>query len=172
LLFCGPSTTLMLPLFASQILHVGPAQLGVLFSAAGAGTVVSAFTLASLGPVCKERLLFYSILLWIVALAAFGWSSAMATAVPALLILGAAQNGSANATVALLQTRVPPAMRGRAMALNTLLIMIVRPLGDFPAGALIGLLGLRWTLLAAALTVGIILSVSIAPRLIVDRVKE
>ena len=74
-------------------------------------------------------------MLWTVALAVFGWSDSIRIAVPALFVLGAAQNGAGATTMTLLQTRVPPEMRGRAMSLNTLLIMCVRPLGDFPAGA-------------------------------------
>src|SRR5207249_3810109 len=49
LLFFGPSSTLVLPLFVKQILHRGSAELGLLFSAVGRGTVVSALALASLG---------------------------------------------------------------------------------------------------------------------------
>jgi hypothetical protein len=45
-------------------------------------------------------------------------------------------------------------MRGRAMSLNTLLIMCVRPLGDFPAGAVIGWLGFREAVLISAGLVG------------------
>jgi MFS family permease len=157
LLFFGPSTALMLPLFARQILHAGPSQLGVLFSAAGAGAVVSAFVVASLGDFRqKRRLLFWSILIWVAALVTFGISSSMSVAVPALFVLGAAQNAAGAASVTLLQTRVLPNMRGRAMSVNTLLIMFVRPLGDFPAGALVGVLGLRQTVLAGAVVVAIV----------------
>ncbi len=157
LLFFGPSTALMLPLFARQILHLGPSGLGILFSAAGAGTVAGAFALASLGEMRhKMRLLLGSILCWVAALAIFGLSGSMAVAVAALFALGAAQNWAGTATVTLLQTRVPAEMRGRAMSLNTLLIMFVRPLGDFPAGALTEALGLRVTVLAAAAVVGTI----------------
>jgi predicted MFS family arabinose efflux permease len=102
----------------------------------------------------KDRLVFVSILLWMVALAAFGLSGSLLVAIPALLILGAAQNTAGAVTVTLLQTRVPPEMRGRAMSLNTLLIMCVRPLGDFPAGAIIGRLGFRPALLLYATLVG------------------
>jgi predicted MFS family arabinose efflux permease len=100
----------------------------------------------------------------VVALAAFGLSSSMAVALPALFLLGAAQNGAGAASVTLLQTRVPPAMRGRAMSLNTLLIMFVRPLGDFPAGALIGVLGLRPTVVAGAVVVALTVGVLLAAR--------
>lgn len=144
LLFFGPSAALMLPVFASQILHTGPSQLGLLFSAVGTGTVVSALIVASLGDFRhKGVLLFGAIVVWAAALAAFGFSSSLGLSAAALLLLGAAQNASGATAMTLLQTRVPPAMRGRAMSLNTLLIMCVRPLGDFPAGVLIGVLGLR-----------------------------
>jgi MFS family permease len=165
LLFFGPSAALMLPLFARQVLRVGPAQLGMLFSAVGAGTVLSALIVASLGDLrYKGRLVFGSILLWMVALAAFGLSGSLRVAIPALFILGAAQNTAGAATVTLLQTRVPPEMRGRAMSLNTLLIMCVRPLGDFPAGAVIGRLGFRPAVLLGATLVGATLLTLFAAR--------
>ena len=155
LLFFGPSAALTLPLFAQQVLRTGPAQLGMLFSAVGGGTVIGALTIASLGDFPhKGRLVFGSILLWTVALAVFGSSDSLRVSVPALMILGAAQNAAGATTITLLQTRVPPEMRGRAMSLNTLLIMCVRPLGDFPAGAVIGRLGFRPAVLLGATLVG------------------
>lgn len=155
LLFFGPSSSLALPVFAKQILHVGPAQLGILFSSIGAGTVVGALILASLsGTSDNSRLVFGSIFLWVLALAVFGWSVSLRVSVPALFVLGAAQNVAGATTMTLLQMRVPPEMRGRAMSLNTLLIMCVRPLGDFPAGAAIAWLGFRPTELLAAVLVG------------------
>ncbi len=154
LLFFGPSAALALPVFAKQILHVGPTQLGLLFSAVGAGTVVGALLLASLADTIDHgRLVFVSILLWTMALAVFGWSESLSVSVPALFVLGASQNVSGAATLTLLQMRVPPEMRGRAMSLNTLLIMCVRPLGDFPAGALMGWLGFRPAVLLGAILV-------------------
>jgi len=157
LLFFGPSAALMLPLFTRQVLRSSPAQLGMLFSAIGAGTVVGALIVASLGDMrFKGRLVFGSILLWMAALAAFGLSENLRVAVPALFLLGAAQNTAGATTITLLQTRVPTDMRGRAMSLNTLLIMCVRPMGDFPAGVVIAGLGLRPTVLLSVLIVGVV----------------
>src|SRR5437899_5319321 len=69
LLFFGPSAALALPVFAKEVLRVGPAQLGVLFSAVGAGTVVGALILASLaGSVHDRRLVLGPIQLCLVAL--------------------------------------------------------------------------------------------------------
>jgi predicted MFS family arabinose efflux permease len=158
LLFCGPSVALMAPVFARQVLHAGPSQLGTLFAASGCGTVVSALTLASLGDFPhKTRLLFGSILLWTVALAAFGLSTSLGLVLPALFVLGAAQNSAGSSAVTLLQLRVPPDMRGRAMSLNTLLIMFVRPLGDFPASMAISRLGLESALFVSAAIVAAVL---------------
>jgi MFS family permease len=164
LLFFGPSAALALPVFAKQILHVGPTQLGLLFSAVGFGTVVGALILASLADTINHRrLVFGSILLWTVALAVFGWSGSLRVAVPALFVLGAAQNVAGATTMSLLQMRVPPEMRGRAMSLNTLLIMCIRPLGDFPAGAIMAWLGFRPAVLLAAILVGAISLILFGP---------
>lgn len=157
LLFFGPSAALMVPWFARQVLRAGPGQLGVLFSAVGAGTVFSALIIASVGDLrYKTRLVFGSILLWMMALVVFGLSGSLRVSVPALFVLGAAQNAAGATTLTLLQTRVPPAMRGRAMGFNTLLIMCLRPLGDFPAGTVIGALGLRFAVVLSAAIVGVI----------------
>jgi MFS family permease len=156
LLFCGPSVALMAPLFARQILHADPSRLGILFAASGCGTVTSALIVASLGDFThKVRLLFGAILLWTLALAAFAGSAGLHQALPALFVLGAAQNGAGSSAVTLLQTRVPPQMRGRAMSLNTLLIMFVRPLGDFPVAAVIARLGFEPALFMSAAIVAV-----------------
>jgi hypothetical protein len=63
---------------------------------------------------------------------------------------GVGQILAGTTTITLLQTRVPEQMRGRVMSLNTLLIMGVRPLGDFPAGALISGIGAPETVLLSA----------------------
>ena len=72
----------------------------------------------------------------------------------ALVIFGISQNWVGATVITLAQLRVPPQMRGRVMSLNTLLIMGVRPLGDFPAGALIAFIGGPFTVVISALIVG------------------
>ena len=154
LLFLGPSPAVMLPIFALRVLHLSAAQLGFLFSALGAGTICGGLALASLGDFrYKGRLFLAAVLIWSAALGVFAASTAVWLSVAALLVLGAAQNAAGATAVTLMQTRVPPPMRGRIMSLNTLLVMGVRPLGDFPAGALIGAMGGPLTAgLSAALT--------------------
>jgi len=154
LLFLGPSPAVMLPIFALRVLHLSAAQMGFLFSAVGVGTILGGLAVASLGDFrYKGRLFLAAVLIWSGALGAFAASTAVWLSVAALLILGAAQNAAGATAVTLMQTRVPPQMRGRIMSLNTLLVMGVRPLGDFPAGALIGAMGGPLTAgMSAALT--------------------
>ncbi len=156
LLFFGPSTSLILPIFATQILHLQPFQLGLLFSASGLGVILGALVVASLGDFKhKGLLLLISFLIWAAALIAFGLSRNFWLSMFMLIILGIGQNGVGSSTITLLQTRVPPYMRGRVMSLNTLCIMGIRPLGDFPASALIALAGGPLTVVLCASIVGI-----------------
>ncbi len=155
LLFFGPSSTLILPIFATQVLHLTAFQLGLLFSASGIGTVCGALIIASLGDFQhKGILLLVSFLLWAAALLAFALSHALWLSMVALLLFGISQNGVGATTITLMQTRVPPQMRGRVMSLNTLFIMGIRPLGDFPAGGLIALIGGPLTVVFSAAIVG------------------
>ncbi len=155
LLFFGPSATLILPIFAAKILHIDAFQIGLLFSASGLGTVMGALLVASLGDFQRKGiLLIVSFLLWTCALMLFALSHVLWLSFIALFVFGVAQNGVGATTITLMQTRVPAQMRGRVMSLNTLFIMGVRPLGDFPAGALIGLIGGPLTVLLSAGIVG------------------
>src|SRR6266699_3017328 len=155
LLFFGPSSTLILPIFATQILHLNPFQLGLLFSASGLGTLIGAFTVASLGDFKhKGLLLLVSLFLWTISLIIFAFSRLFWLSLLALLLFGISQNGVGATVITLAQLRVAPQMRGRVMSLNTLLIMGVRPLGDFAASGMIALVGGPLTVIICALIVG------------------
>jgi MFS family permease len=155
MLFFGPSTSLILPIFATRILHLQPFQLGLLFSASGLGTILGALIVSSLGDFQhKGWLLLISFFLWVVSLLLFALSHWFLLSLATLFVLGIGQNGIGATTVTLLQTRVPPQMRGRVMSLNTLLVMGVRPLGDFPASGMIALAGGPVTVLLCSSIVG------------------
>jgi len=142
MLFLGPSPAVMLPIFALRVLHLSATQMGFLFSAVGIGTILGGLTVASFGTVRhKGKLFLVALMVWSFALGGFAVSRTTWLSVTALLLLGAAQNAASATAITLMQTRVPSQMRGRIMSLNTLLVMGVRPLGDFPAGGLIGAIG-------------------------------
>src|SRR5437660_5343950 len=84
----------------------------------------------------------------------FAFSHVLWLSLLALLLFGVSQNGVGATVITLAQTRVVPQMRGRVMSLNTLLVMGVRPLGDFPASGMIALVGGPLTVIVCALIVG------------------
>jgi MFS family permease len=157
LLFLGPSPTLLLPVMATKVLHIDSVRLGILFAASGAGTVLGGLGLASVGnPRRKARIVLGAAVLWALALTGFAASRSFAPSLAALIVLGVSQVSVSATTITLLQTRVARSMSGRVMSLNTLLIMGVRPLGDFAAATVIGRIGAPCTAVASAVLVGAI----------------
>jgi predicted MFS family arabinose efflux permease len=119
------------------------------------GTILGALILASLSNTARKGYLYFSgILIWACALMVFALSGWFWLSMIGLVLYGVGQTFAGTMTVTLLQTRVPEEMRGRVMSLNTLLIMGIRPLGDFPAGALISAVGAPATVLLSAGLVG------------------
>jgi predicted MFS family arabinose efflux permease len=120
LLFLGPSSVLILSVYAVKILHVGPERLGILFSAAGLGTILGALYLASLGSSPRRGPIYLKgIFIWVAALAGFALSGRFWISMTALLVFGIGQTLAGTTTITLFQTRVPEQMRGRVMSLNT-----------------------------------------------------
>jgi MFS family permease len=164
ILFFVPSSAVLLPVMGQQVLSLDAQHIGLLFSAVGVGTVVGGLTLASVrDPPRKALMALVAALLWSFALIGFAISRSFAASVVALFLVGLFQAGVSATTMTLLQTRVPPQMRGRVMSLNTLLIMGVRPLGDFLASAVIVSLGAPFTVIASAALVAV-LAVGVATR--------
>jgi MFS family permease len=155
LLFFSPSSPLLLPVMGATVLHVDSLHLGILFASSGVGTVIGGLALASAGDAPhKGRIVVASAVMWASALIAFALSRSFGSALVTLALGGIFQVGVSATTITLLQTRVPRSMSGRVMSLNTLLIMGVRPLGDFLAAAAIGRLGGPAAAIASAVVVG------------------
>jgi len=154
LLFSGPSLPLLLPVLAVHTLHIDASTLGLLFSAAGGGAILGALFLASLRRSASTSVvLFTAFAIWTVSLVFVGVSRMLVVTFGALVAFGMSQSVIGAITSTLLQTRVPHEQRGRVMSLNTLLIMGIRPLGDFPAAVLISFWGAPFTAVVSAITV-------------------
>ena len=157
MLFFGPSPAILLPVMGTKVLHLDSQHLGFWFAATGGGTVVGGLVLASLNdPRRKIRILLASALFWSLALAGFAASRSFFPSLGALTVVGLFQVGVTATMIALLQTRVPRAMSGRVMSINTLLIMGVRPLGDSAAASVIAKAGAPFTATACAAIVGVL----------------
>ena len=127
--------TAMLPIFAADILHVGPAGLGILRTAPGIGAVVVASMLA-LHPITRHvgRWMFTGVAVFGLATLVFGASTSLWLSLVALVALGAGDMVSIYVRHLLVQLETPDALRGRVSAVSSIFIGSSNELGEFESG--------------------------------------
>lgn len=134
-LFGFPFLHALLPVFAREVLRIGPAGLGLLMAAPAVGSLLGSIGLASRGQAGRRgAIAMVGFLLWPVVQLAFSLSGGLALSLVLLLGVGAAQSLSMNATHALLLSAVPPDLRGRVMGARGLAILS-QPGGSILLGA-------------------------------------
>ena len=134
--------TALLPIFARDILMVGPTGLGILRSAPAAGALITA-TILSRFPV-ERRIgpkMFAVVAIYGLATIVFGLSTWFPLSLAALATLGAADALSIVVRFSLVQIETPDAMRGRVSAINYLFVGSSNTLGDFESGTVAAWLG-------------------------------
>ncbi len=137
----GGATTL-LPIFARDILRVGPIGLGWLQAADSVGSLCMALVLAQRRPFARAgRTLLTAVAGFGVATIVFGLSRSFALSFAMLLVLGALDNISVVIRSTLVLVRTPDAMRGRVGAVNALFIGASNQLGGFESGLVAQLMG-------------------------------
>ncbi|CAH1655962.1 Putative MFS family arabinose efflux permease [Hyphomicrobiales bacterium] len=134
--------TALLPIYASDILHIGPAGLGLLRSAPAVGAAAMALLLAH-RPIARNagKRMFGAVILFGLATIVFGLSTNFYLSLGALVILGAADMISVFVRQTLVQADTPDTMRGRVAAVNTVFIGASNQLGEFESGTLAALIG-------------------------------
>jgi MFS family permease len=127
--------TALLPIFANDLLRVGPAGLGLLRTAPGAGAALTAALLA-LRPIRRHAgaWMFGGVAVFGLATIAFGLSRVFALSLLALFIAGAGDMLSVYIRGILVQLRTPDAIRGRVSAVNSMFIGASNELGEFESG--------------------------------------
>jgi MFS family permease len=132
----------LLPIYAKDILHVGPAGLGWLLAAQSIGAVSTSLLLAHLPPLERAGpALLRAVALFGVATIAFGLSRSYLLSFVALAVAGAADSVSVVIRMTLSQLGTPDALRGRVSAINSLFIGTSNELGNFESGAVAALAG-------------------------------
>jgi hypothetical protein len=152
--------TALLPIFARDILAIGPAGLGLLRSAPAVGAMATAFLLAR-RPLSRHvgRRMLAAVAIFGAATVVFGLSRSLVLSLGALVAIGAADMVSVIVRSTLVQTATPDAIRGRVSAVNTVFIGTSNQLGEFESGVTAAwfgpvasvVLGGAMTLLVAAL---------------------
>lgn len=132
----------LLPVFASEILKVGPQGLGILRAAPAAGAVLMGVYLAHRGPIERAgRAMLVAVATFAVAIIAFGLSRSFALSAVLLTVSGMADNVSVVIRSTLLQLLTPPEMLGRVSAVNSVFVGSSNELGAFESGVAARLLG-------------------------------
>jgi MFS family permease len=132
----------LLPVFASEILMVGPQGLGILRAAPAAGAVIMSIYLAHRGPVERAgRAMLLAVATFAVAIIGFGLSKSFMLSLLLLGVSGMADNVSVVIRSTLLQLLTPPEMLGRVSAVNSVFIGSSNELGAFESGVAAKLLG-------------------------------
>ena len=151
----------ILPLFADQVLHVGPSGFGFMVAAQGLGAMVGALSLAFLQQrVATGRNQFLLGVSWSVFLVVFSSSRSLWLSVALLAAAGFCQITFVATANTRIQTATPDVLRGRVMALYAQSLMGVGPIGSLQAGTLAELFGAPWAMAAGALVSGLFLGAS------------
>jgi MFS family permease len=132
----------LLPIYAHEVLKVGPEGLGMLRSAMAIGEVATGLWLSA-RPIRRHvgRVMFAAVAVFGLANLVFALSSWFWLSIAALMLAGAADMVSVYIRSALVQFSTPDTMRGRVNAVNMLFIGSSNELGEFRAGSSAALLG-------------------------------
>ncbi|MBX3703205.1 MAG: MFS transporter [Steroidobacteraceae bacterium] len=144
--------TALLPVYASDVLDIGPDGLGILRAAPGVGAALVALVFA-VRPVARQvgRAMFAGVALFGVATVVFGLSESFWLSLAALTVLGGADMVSVYIRHLLVQLETPDAIRGRVSAVNAVFIGASNELGEFRAGVT----GAWWGVIPAVVVGGI-----------------
>ncbi|WAX96231.1 MFS transporter [Aminobacter sp. NyZ550] len=132
----------LLPVYARDILDLGPWGLGLLRAAPGVGAIIVAVWLAG-HPIRDHagKVMFVFVALFGVATAVFGISTIPWVSISALALLGATDMVSVYIRETLIQLWTPDHVRGRVNAVNGVFVGASNELGEFRAGTMAALIG-------------------------------
>ncbi|SAL55312.1 major facilitator transporter [Caballeronia sordidicola] len=141
--------TALLPVYARQILHVGPQGLGLLRSAPAVGALCVGLFLSqkTIDRGVGKKLLI-AVAIYGVSIVGFGLSRWFVVSLFLLAISGGADTISVVVRQTLIQLETPDRMRGRVAAVNTLFIGASNQLGEFESGVSATVLGVIGSVVA------------------------
>jgi predicted MFS family arabinose efflux permease len=151
----GWSYAVLLPAFATDVLHVGSREYGVLLSANGIGALFGALTVATYGDRLHRRLLVFGGLgLFAAMLLLLAMTRNYYLALVFMAVAGWGMLLYFSTTNTLIQLSVADGMRGRVMGIWALVFGGMLPVGGLEAGTLSHWLGVPWTVAIGAVVCG------------------
>jgi MFS family permease len=147
----------LVPAMAEKVLHTDIGT-SILIAVQGVGAVIMAFSLGWLvqrfGP---RRLLVGLMAALPFALAAYAYAPDLVLSSLAIFFVGALYLGALSSFSTVAQLRAPPAIRGRVLAVNTMILGSLYPLGAVVQGKVADGIGLRATTFGAAAIMAVVL---------------
>ncbi len=144
----GMPYSVLVPVFAKEILHGGAHTFGFLMAAAGSGAMVGTLYLASRHSVLGlGRVIVMATIFFAVGIATFALSSHFILSLTALAVTGFGGMTLVASCNTVLQTVLDEDKRGRVMSFFTVAFLGVTPFGSLGAGSMAGIIGPRGTLL-------------------------
>jgi len=164
----GLPYAVLLPVYARDILAVGPQGLGMLSAASGTGALAGALGLATFSRTRRRTTLaLVGLAVFAVAISGFGWAPRFSLALGCLVVSGGAALTFMASCNTLLQASVPDDMRGRVMGMYSFVFLGLAPFGALQAGGLAQHVGAPTTITigSAACLGAVIAAVSLVPAL-------
>lgn len=153
------SATALLPLFAQDVLHVGPHGYGLLSSASAAGAVLTSLLMVRFIDSIEQRgrVLIAAAIAYGLVTIGFGLSRVFWLSFACLFLAGAADMVSTVLRNVLRQLATPDEMRGRMTSVNMMFFMGGPQLGELEAGLVAQALGPAWAVVSGG--IGCVLAV-------------
>jgi MFS family permease len=163
----------LLPVFAAEILHVGPEGLGVLRAAPAVGAVVMSVVLAHLPPLRQAgKALLISVVVFGLSIIGFGLSRDFLLSLALLAVSGMSDTVSVVIRSTLLQVLTPAHLLGRVSSVNAIFIGSSNEIGAFESGAAARLIGTVPSVVLGGLVTLVVVAVTAAKVPQLRRLKE
>lgn len=151
------------PIYARDILAVGPRGLGILYAASAAGSLIGAFGFSAWGPARQAgRWILFGVTIYGVCLLGFAHSHFFWLSIIMLVGVGIGDTISAILRATINQLSTPDDLRGRMSSINSIFTNSGPQLGQFQAGALAAVIGAEFSVMTGALIILIIVGVLVA----------
>lgn len=148
----------LVPIFAKDILHVGPIGFGWLNAAADIGSIISV-TFLTVRPLQRQqgRILFYAVAGFGICIIFFAISTVFWLSFAALLLSGCMDGISVIIRSTILQLKTPDELRGRVMSVSSMFINSSNELGQFESGVAAKLMGtVTSVIFGGCMTIGVV----------------
>jgi MFS family permease len=150
----------LLPVFAKDILAVGPQGLGILYASSALGSLAGAFALSFIGRVKRVGCwILAGVTLYGLSIIFFGLSHVLWISVFLLALSGIGDTVSAIMRSTINQLETPEELRGRMSSINSLFTNCGPQLGQFQAGGLASLIGAELAVMSGGLVILFIVAV-------------